>query len=442
MINLFGAKENEKPNISEEQYHQLLQNLQIGVILVNFETGDVFDVNKFLQDLTEYPRESFLNKHLWSIDALKTPKLSKNTFEVIKKDGQIILENLTLKTRSGKEIIVTIAAKAYPIDGNNIIQCNIIDKTKCKLTEKELANNAYFFKESQRVADIGSYKTDFTLDRWESSEIMDKIFGIDENYGRTVSGWLDIVHPDDRKMMDEYLQNEVIAKRKPFAKEYRIIRKNDGETRWVFGSGQVKFGENGKILSMVGTIQDITDRKNAELALKKERDLVQHYLDAVETIIVALDSEGKITKINRKGCELFEKTENELLGKSWFSECLPQPEGMRDVYPVFLKLMSGELGNTEYYENPVVSKSGQRRQVAWHNVLLRDDSGKITGTLSSGEDITEQKKEQEELRKSKEEVQKKLEEIEKINRLMIGRELKMAELKEKINELKRQKNIK
>ena len=93
---------------------------------------------------------------------------------------------------------------------------------------------------------------------------MNEIFGIDEIYDRTVQGWLDLIHPDDQPMMAKYLQEEIIARKKPFSKEYRIIRKNDNETRWVHGLGKVQFDGEGKVVSLMGTIQDITQRKMAE----------------------------------------------------------------------------------------------------------------------------------------------------------------------------------
>jgi len=130
--------------------------------------------------------------------------------------------------------------------------------------EEALRESEYFFKESQRAAFIGSYETDFTTGFWKSSEILDQIFGIDKNYDRCVQGWLEIVHPDDREMMDRYLREEVIAKRKPFDREYRIKRKSDGEIRWVNGLGEVSFDNRGNVISLIGTIQDITDQKRIQ----------------------------------------------------------------------------------------------------------------------------------------------------------------------------------
>jgi two-component system cell cycle sensor histidine kinase/response regulator CckA len=94
-------------------------------------------------------------------------------------------------------------------------------------------------------------------------------------------------------------------------------------------------------------------------------------LNGTENLIVALNAEGRITTINRKGWQLFGCSEDELTGQFWFSTCLPQPEGMENVYPFFLKLIAGEIEAAEYFENPIVTRSGELRQIAWHDALVR-----------------------------------------------------------------------
>jgi PAS domain S-box-containing protein len=138
------------------------------------------------------------------------------------------------------------------------------DITERRKIEDTLRESEYFFKESQRSASLGSYKADLTTDHWESSEILDDIFGLDEHYNRSIQGWLDLVHPEDRGMMERYLNLEVIGRGKPFAREYRIIRQNDGEIRWVKGLGAVKTTVDGHGLILTGTIQDITAQKQRE----------------------------------------------------------------------------------------------------------------------------------------------------------------------------------
>ncbi len=134
----------------------------------------------------------------------------------------------------------------------------------------------------------------------------------------------------------------------------------------------------------------VVTRKQTEEALQRERDRAQHYLDIAGVIIVALDMTGNVSLINKKGAEILGYKESEIIGRNWFDNFLPESVG-REVHKVFQKLIARELGPVEYYENPVKTKTGEEKLVAWHNSMLGDDEGNIIGTLSSGEDITEQK---------------------------------------------------
>lgn len=179
------------------------------------------------------------------------------------------------------------------------------DITERRKTEETLKKSEYFFRESQRVASIGSYFADFTAGNWESSDVLDTIFGIDSEYNRTIQGWIDIIHPDDKDMMVNYLGNEISIKQEPFAKEYRIVRKNDGETRWVHGRGTAKFDIDGNILSLIGTIQDITERKQAEKETKIISDRLQLATTSANLGVWDWDLLNNIMIWNEKMFELY-----------------------------------------------------------------------------------------------------------------------------------------
>jgi len=131
-------------------------------------------------------------------------------------------------------------------------------------TMESLRESEYFFKESQRASQTGSYSSDLAKGFWKSSEVLDQIFGIDGTFTRNLETWLDLVHPEDREWIVRYLQDEVIGQRKDFDKEYRIIQKVTGELRWVHGRGAVRFDADGTLISMTGTIRDITEKKRLE----------------------------------------------------------------------------------------------------------------------------------------------------------------------------------
>lgn len=147
-------------------------------------------------------------------------------------------------------------------------------------------------------------------------------------------------------------------------------------------------------LFVVAFVTDITHRKKMESELRREKERAQKYLDIADVMLVAMDDEGKVTMINQKGCRILGYQENELIGKDWFETCLPS--SIRDhIKTVFHQIMKGEIDSIEYYENPVLTKSGEERLIAWHNSVLRDERGNPTGTLSSGQDITERRQAEE-----------------------------------------------
>ncbi len=136
--------------------------------------------------------------------------------------------------------------------------------------------------------------------------------------------------------------------------------------------------------------------------LKKELAHTQHYLDTAQTLMVALDDRGRVIMVNRAALELLGYEKKELLGRHWFLTCLPQPEGMETVYPVYRQIMAGQLHNARYFENPVTCRDGRQRLVAWRNAYLRNENGDIIGTLASGQDITERRQMEDALKQSEE----------------------------------------
>lgn len=114
------------------------------------------------------------------------------------------------------------------------------------------------------------------------------------------------------------------------------------------------------------------------------------YLSLVGSIIVVIDQDEKVSMINDAGCKLLGFTREEILGQNWFERFLPQEEIER-VRITFSQILNGVVLNVEFYENRVVTKSGELVDIAWHNNLLRDKEGTVIGTVSSGEDVTEKK---------------------------------------------------
>ncbi len=117
---------------------------------------------------------------------------------------------------------------------------------------------------------------------------------------------------------------------------------------------------------------------------------ISRFLDLVGVIIVVIDSDQKVSYINKKGCEILGYEKEDILGNNWFDMFIPE-KIRKEIKEVFNLLVRGEIELVEYFDNVIVTKSGQERTIGWHNTVLRDEGRKIIGTLSLGDDITERR---------------------------------------------------
>ncbi|MES9958785.1 MAG: PAS domain S-box protein, partial [Sedimenticola sp.] len=147
--------------------------------------------------------------------------------------------------------------------------------------------------------------------------------------------------------------------------------------------------ENEELASTL--MQVVTARTSAEMERIEAEALAQEYLDVVSVMLIALNEKGEVSMINRQGCEILGYSEEELLGQEWFETVLPDEISDR-VRAIFQSIMNGKSNAVRYYENEIVTRSGERRLIAWNNSYIRNNAGRIIKTLSSGEDITEKRK--------------------------------------------------
>jgi PAS domain S-box-containing protein len=166
----------------------------------------------------------------------------------------------------------------------------------------------------ESVARIGSYSTDLMAGRWVSSKGLDAIFGIDGGFERSVEGWASLVHPAEREAMVAYLTDEVIGSGQPFDKQYRIVRADTGEERWVHGRGKLNFDASGRPLRMFGTIADITEQRTAQDALiASELRYAAIFEGTAESILIADLATRHFRWVNSAACALLGYTRGELL---------------------------------------------------------------------------------------------------------------------------------
>ena len=263
--------------------------------------------------------------------------------------------------------------------------------------EQLIRKSAEDLREAQEIAGLGNYVLDVATGIWTSSEVMDRVLGIDRNYERTVAGWAKLIHPEDRAAMSAYLEEEVIGKRQSFNREYRIIRQNDGKERWVSGLGMLEFDAAGQPGVMHGTLMDITERKVAELALSESRELLELLIENAPVSLSMFDRDMRYLAINRL-CRIdFGLIDREVIGHSHY-EILPWiPDRIKEIHR---RALAGETIRTE--DERIEDADGT---VIWGRSEVlpwRTGDGAIGGIILFTENITERKESEMALRESEE----------------------------------------
>ena len=143
-------------------------------------------------------------------------------------------------------------------------------------------------------------------------------------------------------------------------------------------------------------VRDFSDQKRAFKRVRDARQLAEKYFQVARVMMLVLDAEGQVSDINQRGAEMLGLPREKILGQDWFSHFIPP--GNRDhMQTIFRAILRGEYEIDEYWENDILTASGEHRLMAFRNTLLHDDEGRIEGVLTSGEDITRQRQLEEQL---------------------------------------------
>lgn len=134
------------------------------------------------------------------------------------------------------------------------------------------------------------------------------------------------------------------------------------------------------------SLKNIQQSKEVEKQLREKREFSDLILDTADAIILVLNLEGRIVRVNDYFLRITDWTEEEVTGEDWFELCVPEHDRER-VQNVFNQTArdSGSRGIV----NPVLTKFGQQRQIRWSNNVLRDGQNEISAILAVGIDVTD-----------------------------------------------------
>lgn len=413
----------EKLFESEERFRKIFEEGPMGMAMASLQTGKPINANKAFCNMLGYTLEelqqlSFLDfthpddrgNDIVGFKKLIEGKLEKYTTEkrYLKKNSDVIWGTLAL-TKIYNEADQTYYALAMIEDINvrKLAETALREEKDRIRTILDLVGDPIFVKDNEHRITL-------------ANQAFYDMFGMDEE---SVIG---------QTLVEEVSENE----RHHFLKVDRSvldtgipdIREEEltvGDMKRKIITRKIRFvGESGNRI-LVGSIHDITERKQAEEKLRETNEYLQNLINYANAPIIVWDNEFKITRFNQAFEKLSGYPYMEVIGKR-VDILFP-----RNKVESSLELINRTAFGThwETVELEILRKDGVIRNVLWNSANIMDAIGnEIVATIAQGNDITERKK-------TEEEIQKQLEELRRWFEVTLDREGRVIELKQEVNEL-------
>jgi len=404
---------------SEKKYRNIVDNALVGVCKTTLK-GDILYANKALLDMLEFDSVEEAAKE-GALARYKNKKDREALIEKLKKDGKVVNFEFEMLTKTGKtkNVLLSAALEGAALSGM------IRDMTEYKKAQEEIIESEKRFKQLFDSAPEGFVMLELPLLKIADC---DKSFPEIVKRGREEvlkMSLFEILGEENREKLKNVIKkaleegSNVVLFEFPVEGEKKVLR---------FSFVKVRYKEREVIAAIVS---DITREKAVEKEIVKVKDFLSSVITNSGDSIVTTAFDGRITSWNRGAEEIFGYSESEMLGNLIY-----------DIYPEELKSRRKEFADIllggERIKNEKVRIISKSRGMVWISLtmdLLKDTEGKPTGIVGISKDITKEREAEEKLKKTYDDLEKRTKEIEKINKLMVGREIRMIELKNRIKEL-------
>jgi PAS domain-containing protein len=204
-----------------------------------------------------------------------------------------------------------------------------------KRAEAALRRSAFHLREAQRVANLGSWELDLVEGRLEWSDQVFRIFEIDsERFGASYQAFLALVHPDDREAVDGAYRRSV-AEGQPYEIVHRLLMP-DGRVKHVRERCETFYGDDGRPLRSVVTVQDISEQRR----LEDGNRLLAAIVEASDDAVIGASLEGSVISWNRAAERIYGYSADEIVGQPVMHLC--PPDRREEVRNIIARVGQGE----------------------------------------------------------------------------------------------------
>ncbi len=379
---------------SEKRFRDLFLASPDAVMLIDPSDPEIdwpiVDCNEIACQMNGYTRDELIGKsiNILNIDR-ETPRRRAAYLERIKRAGVLHLESFH-RHRDGHIYPIEISTSVVISEGRELVLGIDRDITERKQTENALRESETRFRTLVEQVPAVTYTAsidEISTTLYISPQIEHFVGVSPDEYLNNPEIWVQQLHPEDRERVLEELHRSQ-ASGEPFVSEYRMLSR-DGHIVWFRDEACVVQDDDGKALFIQGLLFDITERKQADDELKRQKELLQTIVDNIPVMIAFINPEGHTQWINQQwehvlGWSLEDATERDIL-----VELYPDPQERQRVIDFALR---GE-GTWEDFRTHV--RDGRVIDTSWANIVLSDGT-----SIGIGQDISERKFAEQKLQES------------------------------------------
>ncbi len=257
---------------AKEHFETLFMTNPEPTIIVRIEDGSITNINDAFTVFTNYGADEVIGKKTFDVKLFQHSADYEGFVKEIFRHGHCNGYESALLMKGGRTSIGSLSARIITL--NNVEQMIIVihDISARKRTEEALVKSERLLGASQEVARIGYLVSDLSTGRWESSQILNEILGIDECFVFDLRHGLSLVAPAFRRIVHGHI-NTTLRMRTRLEFDCQIIRLQNRDVRWVSVVGEPEYDAKHAPVRMICTIQDITDRKLLEQQLIQAQKL-------------------------------------------------------------------------------------------------------------------------------------------------------------------------
>ena len=385
---------------SEQRFRSLIDHLPSAISLKDAEHRFVL-VNKSFEsrfntkesEIIGQPVHSALRGHIdWqaTLDAEQA---------ILDGSQEFSSEVVSLRFDGGTER--TFEVRKFPVT-DSAGQITGVGTISSDVTESMRANEALRRSEAslanaQRIAHLGNWDWDITHNTLHWSDEIYNIFGLaKDEFGASYDAFLNSVHPDDRDFVTESV-DAALNDGETYSIDHRIVLP-DGAIRTVHETGEVSFDGNGRPTQMTGTVQDVTEQREAECSLRESEEWLRAITDNTPSAIFVKDLDGRHIFANRQWHDVHNPQDEDLYGTT--AQDLLAPDLHDLAQRVDRQVL--ETGEPVFSEFKMQNAAGDWRDILQVKFPVRDANGDIIALGGSNTDVTERVAAQRALRESEE----------------------------------------